>query len=82
MMEKFNVSLWDKGFRQQHFSSFDHILLCKPDFPWERDEMRENPIDRDRLFEHYQTLLEEYALSFHSIGGLIEHRQDTLSSMM
>ncbi|HAL42009.1 MAG TPA: hypothetical protein DCP57_06155 [Gammaproteobacteria bacterium] len=29
-------------------------LLCRPDIPWEPDPLRENPLDRDRLFDLYQ----------------------------
>jgi nicotinamide riboside kinase len=33
--------------------NYTHYLLCKPDFPWEFDVLRENPIDRDHLFNIY-----------------------------
>ena len=29
-------------------------LLCKPDIPWESDPLRENPNDREELFEIYK----------------------------
>jgi len=29
-------------------------LLCKPDIPWEADPQRENPNDREELFEIYK----------------------------
>ena len=29
-------------------------LLCKPDIPWQPDKQRENPIDREVLFEIYK----------------------------
>tara|TARA_B110000003_G_C16611832_1_gene519771 strand:+ start:5 stop:493 length:489 start_codon:yes stop_codon:yes gene_type:complete len=32
-------------------------LLCKPDIPWINDEQRENPNDRDKLFEIYKNEL-------------------------
>lgn len=41
-----------------------HYLVCKPDIPWEQDAFRENPNDRDRLFEVYIEYLEERSLSF------------------
>lgn len=31
----------------------DYYLLCKPDMPWEVDPLRENPRDRDKLFNIY-----------------------------
>lgn len=33
-------------------------LLCSPDLPWEPDPLRENPHDRDRLFDRYRAELE------------------------
>lgn len=37
--------------------NYDLILLCKPNIPWEYDELRENESDRDRLYEHYVSTL-------------------------
>lgn len=36
---------------------YDLWLLCAPDMPWEPDPLRENPHDRDRLFEAYERTL-------------------------
>ena len=33
-------------------------LLCKPDIPWEADPLRENPNDREELFEIYKKEIE------------------------
>ena len=35
----------------------DHYLLCRPDLPWQPDPQRENPNNRDELFELYQQAL-------------------------
>ena len=35
----------------------DLYLLCFPDVPWEPDPLRENPLDRDVLFDMYQQSL-------------------------
>jgi len=32
---------------------YTHYLLCKPGIKWEADHLRENPLDRDRLFKLY-----------------------------
>ena len=32
---------------------FDLYLICQPDLPWEKDALRENPEDRERLFAMY-----------------------------
>lgn len=49
--------------------SFDHYFLCKPDIPWEYDELRENPDDRDLLFEMYLSLLNDIGVPFTIIQG-------------
>jgi nicotinamide riboside kinase len=46
-----------------------HYLLCKPDLEWQPDPQRENPYDRDRLFELYRNLLEKDACSYTIISG-------------
>ncbi len=47
-----------------------HYLLCKPDLPWEPDPLRENPNDRDRLFDVYIEALELIGLSYSVVEGL------------
>ena len=37
--------------------SADLYLLCKPDFPWAPDPLRENPFEREQLFDLYLQLL-------------------------
>lgn len=44
-------------------------LLCRPDLPWEEDPLRENPFDRDRLFEHYLDMLKAADKPFAVIEG-------------
>lgn len=34
-------------------AEYDLVLLCKPNIPWQPDPLRENPVDRDRLFLLY-----------------------------
>jgi nicotinamide riboside kinase len=41
-----------------------HYLLCKPDIPWEPGPFRENPNDRDRLFQMYCEYIKERGFSF------------------
>ncbi len=53
----------------------DHYFLCKPDVPWEEDPLRENPSDRDRLFERYKESLLEKGVSFNILSGGIEVRK-------
>ena len=45
------------------------FLLCTPEIPWEHDPMRENPHDREALFDVYKRELESLALPFGVISG-------------
>ncbi len=48
---------------------YDLWLLCKPDLPWAPDPLRENPDDRDRLFELYADRMDELGKPFMMISG-------------
>ncbi len=54
--------------------NFDHLFLCAPDIPWEKDELRENPFDRQRLFELYKDLLVKKRIPFSVIKGELNTR--------
>ncbi|MBL7981124.1 MAG: ATP-binding protein [Flavobacteriales bacterium] len=56
---------------------YDHWLLCTPDIPWEPDPLRENPHDRDRLFDVYHTMLTHLAKPFTLITGSPDERLRT-----
>jgi len=51
----------------QQKENYTHYLLCKPDITWEPDPFRENPLDRDRLFNIY--LKDLQGKSFTIISG-------------
>jgi len=53
---------------------FDHYYLCKPDIPWEWHEQRENPNDRNELFEMYLKELKDRKLPFTILSGTPENR--------
>jgi len=53
---------------------FDLHILCTPDIPWEEDPLRENPNDRDRLFDLYKTRLIELKKPFIIVEGSHEER--------
>lgn len=80
--EKFDSSLVEAGYDLNHLSSFDHIFLCKPDFPWEFDPLRENPFDRERLFERYQSKLKEIHCSFIILSGNISERKKIVTDQL
>lgn len=44
-------------------------LLCKPDIPWEADRQRENPKDREKLFELYKKELDDLEHNYFIIEG-------------
>ena len=51
-------------------------LLCHPDLPWEPDPLRENPDDRDRLFQIYKQDLVDRGLDYAEVSGLGQERID------
>ena len=44
-------------------------LLCKPDIPWEADKQRENPNDRDELFEIHKKELDNLGHNYFILEG-------------
>ena len=53
---------------------FDLHILCTPDIPWEEDSLRENPDNRDQLFELYKDSLSNYGKNFIVVSGSHESR--------
>jgi nicotinamide riboside kinase len=49
-------------------------FLCAPDIPWEPDPLREHPNGRARLFEAYQTLLDQTGANFYILRGTPQER--------
>ncbi|MBK9221361.1 MAG: ATP-binding protein [Saprospiraceae bacterium] len=45
-------------------------ILCSPDLLWQSDPLRENPLDRDRLFKIYLNHLQQLSLPFVIISGI------------
>ena len=44
-------------------------LLCKPDIPWQADKQRENPNDREELFEIYKQELNDLGHKYFIVRG-------------
>lgn len=61
--------------KQQHF---DHYFLCAPDIPWEDDPLRENPDNRQHLFELYLDVLHKNERNFTVLTGSLEKRQEVI----
>ena len=55
---------------------YDGYLLCKPDLPWVKDELREYPDweTRDKLYHHYKDLLVNQSLPWHEVSGQDPYR--------
>jgi NadR type nicotinamide-nucleotide adenylyltransferase len=52
----------------------DLYLLCRPDLPWEPDPLRENPGDRQVLFDLYLHELTGLGVHFIEINGMGKER--------
>lgn len=48
---------------------FDLYLLCYPDLPWEYHPMRENPQNRNFLFELYEKELKKQKFNYRVVKG-------------
>ena len=59
---------------EQSLESERHYLLCTPDMPWEPDPLRENPDDRESLFERYRSVLEFLPVKSLTLSGSAERR--------
>jgi len=55
---------------------YDGYLLCKPDLPWTKDELREYPDfeTRDKLYHHYRDLLINQSTPWYEVHGVGEQR--------
>jgi nicotinamide riboside kinase len=63
-------------------SKVDMYFLCVPDMPWEADELRENPTDRDRLYNIYEERLTLFAKPYIKLSGNMEQRQSIIKQTM
>lgn len=55
--------------RPYHF-----YLLCGTDVPWEEDPLREHPLERDMLLEHYRRELEQLQTPYSELWGDAQER--------
>jgi nicotinamide riboside kinase len=54
--------------------SYTILFVCKPDFPWEEDPLREHPEARNELFELYLQDLKIRQVPYHMLEGSLEER--------
>ena len=57
--------------RERHY---DYYFLCRPDVPWEADPLRENPHDREALYDRYRDELDALGKTYVEIGGSLTER--------
>ena len=59
--------------------NYDAYLLCKPDIPWQADQLREHPDEatRIKLYHHYKDALMHQSLPWVEIAGNYEQRFQT-----
>ena len=61
--------------------TYDGYLLCKPDLPWVKDELREYPdlVTRETLYHQYKDLLINQHTPWFEVNGLDPKRfEDTV----
>jgi nicotinamide riboside kinase len=57
-------------------SNYDFVFLCKPDFAWDPDPLREHPNQREYLFKLYKELLNETNTSYEILEGNEKERME------
>jgi NadR type nicotinamide-nucleotide adenylyltransferase len=55
--------------------NYNLYLLCYPDLDWEPDPLRENPFDREKLFEEYEEVIKIHGLDYRIIKGHGDERE-------
>jgi len=60
---------------------FDFYFLCKPDFDWISDPLRENALDRDRLFDVYEASLKKYNFPYYILSGPEVERKEIIKGI-
>jgi len=74
--EKWIINQIEKQKTEKRF-----YLLCNPDIPWKADTQRENPNDREELFEIYKKELEDLGHNYFIVEG--ENRKEkTLKKLL
>lgn len=71
------TSTLHERFRQDLLDLPRHYFLCHWDIPWEPDPLRENPHDRDGLYQRYVQALTDHDLSWTEVTGTPAQRLET-----
>lgn len=62
--------------------SYTVLFLCKPDFPWEADPLREHPELRNELFNLYVQDLNSRQIAFHVLEGSFDARKSKILKLI
>lgn len=57
----------------------DHYFVCSPDIPWQHDPLRENPFDRDVLFDSHIDFLISFNMPYSVLDGSIDARLEKIA---
>jgi len=75
-----NCDKWILGEIEKQKSEKRFYLLCKPDIPWKADAQRENPNDREELFEIYKEELANLGHNYFIVEGE-ERKEKSISKI-
>ena len=54
--------------------SYDYYLLTSIDVPWKKDDLRDRPYDREKMFSYFKETLDKNNKPYSIIKGSIEER--------
>ena len=54
--------------------SYDYYLLTSIDVPWKKDDLRDRPYDREKMFSYFKETLDNNNKPYSIIKGSIEER--------
>ena len=76
-----NCNKWILDEIKKQKSENRFYILCKPDIPWQEDEQRENPNNREEIFGLYKKELENLSHDYYIVEG--ENRDtNTISKIL
>ena len=64
-----NCDKWILAHIEKQKSENRFYLLCKPDIPWQADEQRENPNNREQIFKFYKEELTNLGYDYFIVEG-------------
>jgi nicotinamide riboside kinase len=73
---------WADRLRSNQYGLDRIYFLCKPDIPWQYDVLRENPYDRERIYDVYKNILEKFKLNFIILEGSLDAKIASILSVL